>query len=137
EISSPNGKISLTIPIEKPSKGETMKDIRIANYGHWNHLHWQALSSAYGKSPFFEYYAEEYAPIFESPNKFLVDFNEKLLQTTLKLLYTERTIHRTEEYLPSYPIDYIDLREKIHPKKSIEETLQNFSPIPYYQVFRE
>lgn len=50
-IATTNGMQSLTIPIEH-GESRLMRDIRISNHGHWRHLHWNALMSAYGESPF-------------------------------------------------------------------------------------
>ena len=52
-IASPNGEIALTIPTVKPSSSKApMKAIRISDHGHWQHLHWNAIRSAYNNSPF-------------------------------------------------------------------------------------
>ena len=63
-IATTNGMQSLTIPIEH-GESRLMRDIRISNHGHWRHLHWNALMSAYGESPFFEFYADDLHPFFE------------------------------------------------------------------------
>jgi len=62
-IAGANGMLTLSIPIEKPSslKG-TMKDIRIADHGNWQHLHWNAIVSAYNSTPFFQYYEDDFRP---------------------------------------------------------------------------
>ena len=76
-IAAANGPLSLSIPIVKPDtlKCQT-KDIRISDHGNWRHLHWNALVSAYNMSPFFEYYADDFAPFYEKKYEFLLDFNE-------------------------------------------------------------
>ena len=54
-IADANGPLALTIPTEKTGEGKClMRDIRISNHGNWRHQHWNALVSAYRKSPFFE-----------------------------------------------------------------------------------
>ena len=80
-IASANGPLSLTIPVERgvqpQSNGKTlMKDMRISDHANWRHVHWNALVSAYNDSPFFEYYADDFAPIFSRKKyRFLFDFN--------------------------------------------------------------
>ena len=53
-IAGANGMLSLSVPVVKP---DTLKcptrDIRISDHGEWRHLHWNAIASAYGSSPFF------------------------------------------------------------------------------------
>ena len=59
-IATAGGVQKLTVPVTVPSAtaghGKPLtRDVRISDHGNWRHLHWQALSSAYGQSPFFDY----------------------------------------------------------------------------------
>ena len=55
-IAAPDGELALSIPTVKPDTLKCpLKDIRISDHGNWRHLHWNALSSAYNHTPFFEY----------------------------------------------------------------------------------
>ena len=65
-IATTQGVQALTVPVERKD-GEKclMKDVRISDHGNWRHLHWNALQSAYGESPFFEYYVDDILPFFE------------------------------------------------------------------------
>ena len=75
-IVTTNGLQALTVPIEKPAQDKClMRDVRISDHGNWRHLHWNALCSAYGESPFFEFYADDLRPVFERKYAFLYDFN--------------------------------------------------------------
>ena len=76
-IATPNGVQTLTIPIEKPEKGRhtLIADLRISDHGRWEHMHWGALFSAYGKSPFFEYVADDLHRIYEHHSHWLCEFN--------------------------------------------------------------
>jgi len=132
-IATANGIQSLTVPIENPSTDKCpIKDIRISDHGKWRHLHWQALVSAYGMSPYFEYYMDDFAPFYERTYQFLFDLNEQLRLAVCKLLDIQPDVNFTTEYHPSPPNDF---REFIRPKHlEIDDT---FKPQPYYQVFRE
>ena len=78
-IASPNGPLALTIPVVKFVPCHTpMRDIRISDHGNWRHLHWNALQSSYGRTPFFEFYADDFAPFYEKKWEFLVDYNQAL-----------------------------------------------------------
>ncbi|MBQ9558484.1 MAG: WbqC family protein [Bacteroidaceae bacterium] len=78
-IASPNGPLSLTIPVVKFVPYHTpMRDIRISDHGNWRHLHWNALQSSYRRTPFFEFYADDFAPFYEKKWEFLVDYNQAL-----------------------------------------------------------
>jgi hypothetical protein len=131
-IAGANGLLTLTIPIEKPrSLKIPIRDVRISEHGRWRHQHWQALVSAYRKSPFFDYYEEDFAPFYhQSSFHYLFDFNEALRRTVCSLLGMTPTVCFTNVYHPSPSNDY---RDAIHPKHEAADRL--FSPIPYYQVF--
>ena len=75
-IATTQGMQTLSVPIERYDGLKcAMRDIRVSDHGNWRHLHWNALMSAYGESPFFEYYADDIRPFFEKRWKFLFDFN--------------------------------------------------------------
>ena len=62
-IATANGVQTLSIPVEKFDDVKCeMKDVRISDHDNWRHQHWNALLSAYGESPFFEYYQDDIRP---------------------------------------------------------------------------
>ena len=123
-IASAGGPLALSVPIEKTDTLKCLtKDIRISNHGHWRHLHWNALVSAYNMSPFFEYYEEDFAPFYQKKYEFLFDFNEELQQTVCRLLDLAPNIVYTTSYLPL--VDH-DFREAIRPKHEREFTCSVF-----------
>ena len=98
-IDSPNGPLALTVPVEKPENGSRLiRDLRISDHGNWRHQHWQALTSSYFNSPFFEYYQDDFAPFYEKQYQFLLDFNEALMEKCCELIDISPRIHRTETY---------------------------------------
>ena len=42
--------------------------------------------SAYKRTPYFDYYADFFRPFYEKETKFLVDFNEKIHETIVRLM---------------------------------------------------
>ena len=132
-IAGANGALPLSIPIVKPDTLKCLtKDIRISDHGNWRHLHWNAIVSAYGTSPFFEYYQDDFAPFYENKYEFLFDFNEQLCRLVCELLDIHPDIKHTSRYIPEVPNDY---REIIRPKHPGED--KTFHPKPYYQVFKD
>lgn len=132
-IAAANGPLALSVPIEKPDTLKCLtKDIRISDHGNWRHLHWNALVSAYGTSPYFEYYQDDFRPFYEKKYDFLFDFNEQLRELVCELLDLQPNIYYTEVYLAETADDF---REIISPKSKTEDTA--FKPTPYYQVFEE
>ena len=105
-IATTQGPQALTVPVESPQglridKTE-MKDVRVSDHGAWRHLHWQALRSAYGESPFFEYYVDDLLPFFERKWDFLFDFNLAIIYKMCELLDIEPRIELTDEYVNCY-----------------------------------
>lgn len=63
-IADTRGRLELTVPIAKPDNWHcTWDDIRISDHGHWWDVHRIALESAYGRTPFFEYYIDRLLPM--------------------------------------------------------------------------
>ena len=137
-IAAANGLQALTVPVEK---GETqpllMKDVRISDHGNWRHLHWQALQSAYGESPFFEFYADDLRPFFEKRWTWLFDFNLDITQKMCELLDIQPTIELTSEFVPAAgnlgQPSLKDFRDAIHPKHPLPDS--EFESHRYYQVY--
>ncbi len=141
-IATTQGTQALTVPVESPQglrvdKTE-MKDVRVSDHGAWRRLHWQALQSAYGESPFFEYYADDIQPFFEKRWEFLFDFNLAITHKMCELLDIESHIELTDEYMPPQQTDdetTVDYRDAIRPKHPLPDP--TFVPRPYYQVYQQ
>lgn len=131
-IAAANGPLSLSIPIVKPDTLKCLtKDIRISDHGNWRHLHWNAISSAYNSSPFFEYYEDDFAPFYEKKYDFLFDFNEELRQMVCNLLDIHPHVVFTTDFETEVENDF----RGISPKR--ESGDPEFCPKPYYQVFKD
>jgi len=133
-IYSPNGLLTLSIPLEKRNKRQIVKDVKISYEYNWQLLHWRSLESSYRRSPFFEYFEDDFYPYYhEKKYDYLIDFNEALQQEILGLIKLKPNYSFSTSYVSS-PKNTDDYRAIISPK----ETLQNdtlFESKPYYQVF--
>ena len=135
-IATTNGPQALTVPIERQFTINCIKDIRISDHGNWRHLHWNALQSAYGESPFFEYYEDDLRPFFEKRWTFLFDFNEAIREKMCELLDIQPKVDYSKKFtvysLSSCVPDY---RMVIRPKNP--EPDPDFTPKRYYQVYEQ
>lgn len=135
-IATTQGVQTLTVPVER-SNSQLIKDIRISDHGNWRHLHWNALQSAYGESPFFEYYQDDIRPFFEQRWDYLVDYNEAIINKMCELIDIQPDISRTKEFSHASPhtphSTMIDYRSAINPKHPVSDN--DFEPKPYYQVY--
>ncbi|HET6991846.1 MAG TPA: WbqC family protein, partial [Bacteroidia bacterium] len=113
-----------------------MNEMRIDYDGIWQRQHWQSIRSAYGNSPFFDFYADYFSPFYEKKIwEKLTDYNSELIKLSLKLLKMNSKIELTSEYFRSFE-NCADYRELISPKKTIEDDPE-FIPKRYVQVFEE
>ncbi len=99
-IPTTNGPLSLTIPTNHDTS-MAMKDIRISDHANWRHVHWNALLSAYGESPFFEYYQDDIRPFYEKKYEFLFDFNMEIMEKMIELLDIRPKVSITDQYILS------------------------------------
>ena len=116
----------------------------ISDHGNWRHQHWQALQSAYGDSPFFEYYEDDLRPFFTERWELLYDFNEAIRVKMCELLDIRPHVSFTTEYIRPDTLaapDAMqgdpalhDFRDSIQPKHPAPDP--DFQPRPYYQVYR-
>lgn len=133
-IATTQGVQALTVPVSgdggRPSP-------LISDHGNWRHLHWQALQSAYGDSPFFEYYADDLRPFFfERRWDTLLSFNEDIRRTMCELLDIQPHVELTSEYVKAADVEGMDdLRDAIRPKHPLPDA--HFQPRRYYQVFEQ
>ena len=133
-IAAESGAQQLTIPVIHDGGRVAMRDVRISEHGNWRHQHWNALVSAYRKSPFFEYYADDFAHFYEEKDGFLLDFNLRLHAVVSELLGLERGV----KFLSSAEVDAaaaVDMRSIAEPKALA--AMQCACVQPYYQVFAQ
>lgn len=127
-IAAANGPQALVVPVEK---ARHVRDVRISDHGNWRHQHWHALLSAYGDSPFFDYYQDDLRPFFEARWEFLYDYNMAILEKMCELLdIRPRLVESAGD-----DAAVTDWRAAIHPKHPLPDG--DFQPRRYYQVYGE
>jgi len=127
QIASANNILTLHIPkVRKNSSKTLVKDLRINHDTAWQKQHWNSIVSAYNSSPFFEYYQDDIAPLYEEKPSFILDWNNKTQELLDSLLNLEIVLPQTNSYQKD--IDGLDLRNYTFDKKTLP---------PYTQVFSE
>ena len=68
-IAHSNGKLTLNVPIKHSKNGgrQKTKEVHVENSFPWQSQHWKSLQTAYRTSPFFEFYEDDLAPLFQEP----------------------------------------------------------------------
>ncbi len=137
-IHTANGTLDLSIPVKKPLGNHTKtRDIRTSNHEKWQAMHWRAITSAYGKAPYYMYYKDLLAPFYI--NKYtglLWQFNLGLLDAIGKELGIKFSMFPTNDYITK-PKGLTDLRGVITPKTSGHGHLLISHWPHYYQVFSD
>lgn len=125
---------TLTIPVKGYEAASSTKDILIDYNQDWTRRHLGCLQSAYGKSPFYEYYAHEFKRVYEKKLAYLVDLNYELLTICLRLTGVKKDIQYNlsgEKISEKGAFNAISL---INNRKQ-PDLHKYYSPAPYYQTF--
>lgn len=126
----------LIIPVQKGAQKLPVSQVLLQDLEPWRRIHWHAIRSAYGKSPYYIHYAPKLEPFYlHSTHRSLVDFNQELIQLLFALLKVEPNIGFTQAY-EKEPLDKLDLRNYFGAKgePSASELLQEKT---YYQNFSD
>lgn len=104
-IRTAQGVQPLTVPVIDGNRAEKVSAsaIEIDYRQNWIHRHWRTLQTAYGNSPYFEYYADYLRDIYVSKPPLLFDLNLAFLRLLLKCFRITLPLHLTTEYQPHYP----------------------------------
>ena len=89
-ITTPDGPLTLTVPVKHSERKQLTRDVEISYQKHWQHQHWIALVSAYKRTPYFDYYMDYFRPFYEKETKFLLDLNEGLHEVVQTLLINQQ-----------------------------------------------
>ena len=112
-ICTDRGKHLLSIPIRHVGGNQgrqKYKDVRLENEYRWQRQHWRTLQTAYRTSPFFEYYEDEIAPLFERKYGFLLDFNFETIEVICECLQIDIPKEKTQNYETKVQQNQIDAR---------------------------
>ncbi len=115
-IADVNGQLTLTLPIVKPHgiPKATWRDVKVSDHGQWWHVHRVSLESAYGRTPFFEFYIDRFRPFIssETVDRFssVLDLNiaiEKEIENVLLLPDSDIEVSSTilQDRLATPPIE--------------------------------
>lgn len=131
-IITANGLMNLVIPVKHAGNHTPVKDILLDYATNWQRVHWHAIRSAYGKSPFFEFYADAFDTLYSCQPRFLHEWNTLCLDLITNCAKLPLSIGFSAEYCE--PSDTIsDYRQAFVPGKVYAAA---YHP-KYLQVFQE
>ena len=120
----------LSVPVTHHGK-VPYQELEIDSQTNWPILHWRAIQAAYGKAPYFQFYAPYFESFYNKPHVNLWAFNRELFLLCLKLVKLSVEITETSDWqktIYSAP-DYRNaLKNSYFPTALLQV-------VPYYQVF--
>lgn len=132
-ILTSQGVNKLIVPIQHTGKKQYYKDVKADFSMPWQVKQQRALSTAYGKAPYYHALTDLLFPILERKHPFLLDLSLQMLEAILHFLQLPREITMTQSYVKPIPPDTLDVRELLHPKKkNLEVPL--YAPV-YHHLF--
>jgi hypothetical protein len=136
-IAGPNGRILLSIPLLHSGRERTaFKDLKICNLDRWQLLHWRTLTSAYRRSPWFEFYEDDLHVMYDRKFEYLMDWNLAAFELVNGWLGWSWEITYTEEYQKVYTDPKImDARHLVWPQKDTAALSED--TFRYHQVFED
>lgn len=134
-LAGPHGRILLSVPLLHSGRERTaFKDLKICNRDRWQALHWKTLTSAYRRSPWFEFYEEMLYPLYGRKFEYLMDWNLQAFNLVNSWLSLSWEISFTDEYEKSYPETFEDARNRFLPQNTLDS---NGNSLRYHQVFED
>lgn len=135
-IDGPNGIQTLTVPLvgSTNNMATPLRDVLISEHGDWRRLHWGALYSAYGKSPYFDYVADDLSRVICGKQRYLHEFNSQLHEIIVDFMDLPLTTRYIIGGWASNEDRLLDLRGRIAMKRP--DTLP-VADVPYYQMWPE
>lgn len=132
-IAGAQGIISLSVPLKNGrSQLVPVNEVQISGEEHWQSRHFKSICSAYNRSPFFEYYADELEALYMKQVSGLADWNLSCLYWLRQKLDWSAEIRFTESSLPYKAEGWDDQRNLVVPRN-----YSQWTPVKYRQVFEE
>ena len=134
-IDGPNGLQKLTVPLEGSTNNMStpLRDVLISEHGDWRRLHWGALYSAYGRSPYFDYVADDLSRVIHGTQRYLHEFNAQMHEVIVDFM----DLPLATRYVDGIGVQdldgTVDLRGKIAMKRPDTLPIAN---VPYYQMWK-
>lgn len=121
-----NGLLNLVVPVSRPyGKDSLTHELAVSYTDNWQKDHVKAITSAYGKAPYFNHYGEDIVALIEKNPTSLVNLNTSLIQFLIDAFDLNCTIE----------IDTTikDVSREVQ-ELMIPKVRSKFEIKPYYQV---
>lgn len=129
-IADTRGRLQLTVPVRHPESSGRARwsDIRVSTHGEWWAPQLTALESAYGRTPFFEFYIDRFKPFFAP----------RSVETCETVTDLDMAMHRVILDILGLPCPVADAEAADGDVVDFtRRDLPVFPVLPYYQVRRD
>lgn len=107
DVADTRGRLTLTVPVHPPHGIPRARwtDVCVSDHGRWQAVHAQALASAYGRTPYYEFYIDRLAPLLLAPaGTPLADVIRGLNSAVLDILLVEDHIDYSSDATLPLPV---------------------------------
>lgn len=118
EIADTHGELTLTVPVSRPAPNTThlWSNAHVSAHGQWWHNHIVSLESAYGRTPFFEFYIDRFKPWLCDSGISVTDLCigiDEILRRALGIdtEVTYRTPKPGDDYIDHRDNDFADIKD--------------------------
>jgi hypothetical protein len=102
-IAGPNTMQNLIVPVIHTGGPKQLGETRISRIEKWPREHANAIKSAYGKSPFFEFYDYKILPVLQKEHETLWDMIRESISVLHRALLPESELLFTEDIFSPLP----------------------------------
>ena len=113
--------------LQKPNRRMAVGEVTLSSHGNWRHTHWGALFSAYGRTPFFDYFADDLKQIYTDESiQTIASLNLTLHAAVIDFLDLDIEIVVVDNKNDLAASDALNLRDGVLTEQTLE---------PYYQIW--
>lgn len=127
DIVGTNGCQQLSASLQKPNRRMAVGEVALSSHGNWRHTHWGALFSAYGRTPFFDYFADDLKQIYTDESiQTIASLNLTLHAAVVDFLDLDIETVVIDNKNDLTASDAFNLRDGVMTEQTLE---------PYYQIW--
>lgn len=107
-VAGANGLQILSVPIRGGSRNlhRPYEEIEVSEHGSWRRVHWGAIFSAYGRTPYFEHYEHLLRPIWSHPWPGLSELNNEIHRIVSEIIFPSGMQLKIDDVLKRVTADY-------------------------------
>ena len=129
DIVGTNGCQQLSASLQKPNRQMPVGEVMLSSHGNWRHTHWGALFSAYGRTPFFDYFADDLRRIYSDESILTISsLNMALHSAVIDFLDLNIETTIVDDKNDLVVSDAVDLRDCVLEEPAI---------VTYYQIWSQ